>query len=151
MSTSDYDPPMDEAISFLRQFLDALYRMSHAKLSEPDDMKFISLVRAADAFFDGKDFGSGGSRPLDDPPSLFASEDYRQAAAALHPAPLFAVAHHQHSKGPLFRAWTGMEETGKRGSMMFYNYYVQRRNDARKVIARYIVCTTCLGAGEVAN
>ena len=27
---------MDEAISFLRQFLDALYRMSHAKLSEPD-------------------------------------------------------------------------------------------------------------------
>src|SRR5439155_23416294 len=62
MSTSDYDPPMDEAISFLRQFLDALYRMSHAKLSEPDDMKFISLVRAADAFFDGKDLAESSGQ-----------------------------------------------------------------------------------------
>jgi hypothetical protein len=145
--SGSYDLAVDEAISFLREFLDALYRVSHAKLSEPDDMKFTALVRAADAFYEGKNFGSGGSRPLDDPPELFESEMYRTAAANLTTPQLFAIAQYQHDNGPLYRAWTGTENTGERGSMMFYNYYVQRREDAHKVIARYMVCLSCMGGG----
>jgi hypothetical protein len=142
---------MDQVVDFLRAFLQADYRMQYGKLSEPDDAKFMALVRAADVFYDGKDFGSGGSRMDDKPASLYASESYRKAAAELHPAPLFAVAEYQHGKGPLYRAWTGMDTTGPRGTSLFYNYYVQPRQGALKIVARYTICTTCLGAGSTAE
>lgn len=136
---------MDEAIEFLRAFVEAECRAERANYLEPDDKKFLALVWAWDAMFGGE-LRSGLSRPTE-PAELYASPDYVAAGARQRPRSIFAVARYRRDGTDLFRAWMGDTELGPRGESMPQTLYIERNQGKLKVVSVYRVCSACLGTG----
>jgi hypothetical protein len=139
---------MDDVIEFLRSLVDAEYRARRANFGEPDDDKFLTLVRAWDAMFGG-DLRSGLSRPHDEPAAKYTSEKNVAAAGRQRARSIFAVARYKHGGTDLYRAWMGDTELRRGVEGIPENFYVARDGGALKVVALYMVCSKCFGAATL--
>jgi hypothetical protein len=136
---------MDEAIELLRRFVELECRARQANYTEPDDRKFLELVRAWDKLYGGE-LRSGLSRPTA-PAATYADPDHVAAGARQRPRTIFAVARYQLDGSDVYRAWMGDTELGRRGESMPQSFYLTSGDGGLKVVAIYRVCSACLGTG----
>lgn len=136
---------MNEVLRFLQAFADAECRANHAKLLEPDDETFHRRVTEWDAMC-SRDLRSDLDRPAGEPLLRYASADHLAAAARQRPRSVFAIARHRIHQTDLYRGWLGDTERGPRGEAMRESVYVARDTGRLRVVARYEVCSDCLGA-----
>ncbi len=137
---------MEEELDFSRGVAKAEQATRRAMYTEPDDRKFLLLVRELDAMYAGA-LRSGLSR-ADKPAEIYASKSYVDAAARQHARTIFAIARHQSDDTELFRVWMGDTEVGEYGEGMCQGFYVMKVEGAFKIVTRLYICDGCLGAGK---
>jgi hypothetical protein len=136
---------MREVLEFLRATAKEEVRLQKALFTEPDDKKFVAMVRAYDARFSG-DLRSGMSRPTRMPASYYKDPEQLNEAKKFHERSVFAVVRYEYGDGELYRAFMGELFRGDNGEDIDDNYYVTEDAGAPKITTRYTKCFNCNGA-----
>jgi hypothetical protein len=142
----DHQTSMNEPLAFLRAFTEAEHRASHTSNAEADDRQ------PPHPAMDDSDMVSGDLRArLNRRRGGLVSQPTGMDCVAItipqQRCSIFAIARYRHGGTDVYRAWVGGIEPGRRGEGMRENLYVSRENSRLKVVARYAVCSDCLGAG----
>jgi hypothetical protein len=136
---------IEEELDFSRGVAKAEQATRRAMYTEPDDRKFLLLVRALDAMYAGA-LRSGLSR-ADKSAETYASKSYVDAAAHQHARTIFALARYQSDDKEICRVWMGDTEVRDHGEGMRQGFYIMKLDGDFKIVTHLYICDGCLGAG----
>lgn len=138
---------MREIRSVIEAFLDVEHLAALAKYAEPDAEKAWDAIAKANSFFDDHGGSTGISRGDD----LSAEEldRFRDAARRTQRRVLFRITTYEHKKlGRLHFCITGPSQVFSEPTYAAC-YVVSARR--AKIVAQFLICKDCNGAGSVAK
>lgn len=127
--------------ALVKRLLEAELAARRAFHTEPDQKKFIKVVRAYEALL-GEGGWSGLSRPSSYKPKKSKARDVRLPT-------LYAIARYEHGSTPLYRAWLGSHMRGPRGEGLNGNVWIEERASGPVAVAQYHSCSTCWASAKV--
>ena len=143
---------MNDVIAFVRDYIAKDEAARRAAYGEPDESVFEEKVRTAESFFDPESGHMGSGSAWDYPVATDSPERAsakRQTLARIRPSILFLVRRYAHSTlGDLYRAYLDDGTTGRRTGY-FECVFVANTSRGLRIIARWGICLTCQGTGEL--
>ena len=137
---------IDDALSFIRDFIAREYEVEEAIWREPDETRLSQRIAELNRDFHEPPMRSTLSRGPVDPAWLSANAEaqlaQRQARA------LFRVDRWEHPQmGELYTA--DVSSTLKGGNSLFSRYFIAPRDPGLRLVAVYHLCPECDGTGQL--
>jgi hypothetical protein len=137
---------IDEAVSFIREFISREHQVEEAIWREPDHVRLSQRIEELNRDFHEPPMHSTLSRgPVD---AAWLSANAEAQLGQLQPRVLFRVDGWEHPQlGDIHTA--DVSSTLKGDTFLFARYFIASRDPGLRLVALYHVCSECEGTGEL--